>query len=260
MIRGFIHPALVISLHTQSMQEMTLHTKWDPLGRALKDYQETGQASDIQVYSPEFDIDYMEVAWLFRSYPDMPEIEKKALSHCSGRILDIGAGSGVHSLHLQKEEHNVLALELSKLAVEVMQVRGVKEIRHGDYFTFSSNNSFDTLLLLMNGIGICGSLEKLPPFFDKARRLLKPGGKVILDSTDVSYLYEEEDGSIRIDLNQAYYGEIMFSMQYNEIKGDDFPWLYIDFDTLSYYAEKNGFTAALAASDNYHYLAILTVT
>ena len=101
--------------------------------------------------------------------------------------------------------------------------------------------------------------ENLPDFFRKMKLLLRPGGCVLMDSSNLSYLFEEEDGSIVIDLAGDYYGEVDFQMQYKNVKGDSFDWLYIDFQTLSLYAAENGFTAELVKEGtHYDYLAKLS--
>ena len=117
---------------------------------------------------------------------------------------------------------------------------------------------FDTILMLMNGSGIIGKLENMGAFFGKMKQLLNPGGCIYMDSSDLRYLFEDEDGSFLVDLAGGYYGEIDFQMQYKQVKGEPFDWLYVDFQTLSYYASENGFQAELVREgEHYDYLACL---
>ena len=110
--------------------------------------------------------------------------------------------------------------------------------------------------MLMNGSGIVGRVDNFPRFFGRVRELLRPGGCVLMDSSDLRYLYEDEDGSFAIDLAGDYYGELQYQMQYRDIKGDLFDWLYVDFQTLSYYAQQSGFRAELVAEgEHFDYLA-----
>ena len=110
--------------------------------------------------------------------------------------------------------------------------------------------------MLMNGAGIVGKIDKLPDFFNHIKTLLANDGVLLVDSSDLRYLFEEEDGSFMINLNDNYYGEMEFQLQYRNIKGDKFPWLYIDFNTLQMYAEDNGFHAEIIhEGDHYDYLA-----
>ncbi len=112
--------------------------------------------------------------------------------------------------------------------------------------------------MLMNGSGIIGKLENMPDFFLRMKQLLRPGGYILMDSSDLRYLFEDEDGSFLIDLAGDYYGEIDFRMQYKNIKGDRFDWLYVDFQTLSLYAAEYGFEAELIKEGkHYDYLACL---
>lgn len=232
-----------------------MRTDKDPMGAAIRDYYLKGKASRLRVFSPDFDEDEMPVPTLFRSFKEMSPLEQKALELSKGRILDVGAGSGCHSLALQEMGKNVVAIDISPLSVQTMKDRGVKIVKEINFFQIEGE-FFDTILMLMNGAGIIGKIDKLPVFFSHIKSLLAPDGILLLDSSDLRYLYEEEDGSFMIDLNDNYYGEMEFYMQYKDIKGDQFPWLYIDFNTLQMYAEENGFKAELIlVGDHYDYLA-----
>ena len=127
----------------------------DPMGRAIADYHKNGKASRLRVFSPMFDEDEIPVTTLFRSLDDMPAIEREALQLAHGRILDVGAGAGCHSLALQGMGKDVTAIDISPLAVPTMHERGVKDVREQDFFAL--DGQYDTILMLMNGIGIVGS-------------------------------------------------------------------------------------------------------
>ena len=100
----------------------------------------------------------------------------------------------------------------------------------------------------------------MPDFFRRMKCILRPGGCIWMDSSDLRYLFEEEDGSIVIDLAGDYYGEIDFQMQYKDVKGEPFDWLYVDFQTLSLYAAECGFKAELVKEGkHYDYLAKLSL-
>ncbi len=235
-----------------------LTTDKDPMGTAILDYLEHGKADKLRVFSSQFDEDEIPVRTLFRTEKQMAPLERTALQLATGRILDVGAGSGCHSLILQAAGKEVEAIDISPLSVEAMRRRGVKQATQANLFNESFCGSYDTLLMLMNGSGIIGRLENLPAFFRKAKQLLRPGGSILMDSSDLRYLYEDEDGSFVIDIAGDYYGEVDFKMQYKDIIGDQFDWLYIDFQTLSLYAAQNGFKAELVKEGkHYDYLARL---
>lgn len=230
----------------------------DPMGAAILDYLEHGKADKLRVFSSQFDEDEIPVRTLFRTEKQMSPLERTALQLASGRILDVGAGSGCHSLSLQAAGKEVEAIDISPLSVEAMRRRGVGQAVQANLFSDSFCGAYDTLLMLMNGSGIIGRLENLPAFFHKAKQLLRPGGSILMDSSDLRYLYEDEDGSFVIDIAGDYYGEVDFRMQYKQVEGDPFDWLYIDFQTLSLYAAQNGFTAELVKEGkHYDYLARL---
>lgn len=232
----------------------------DPMGAAIADYYEHRRASRLRVFSSQFDEDEIPVRELFRGEKQMPLLERTALQLATGKTLDVGAGSGCHSLALQEAGKEVHAIDISPLSVEVIKQRGVRNVTQTNLFDERFCESYDTILMLMNGSGIIGKLENLPTFFRKMKQLLRPGGCILMDSSDLRYLFEEEDGSYVIDLAGDYYGEVDFRMQYKDIQGDSFDWLYIDFQTLSLYAAENGFKAELVKEGkHYDYLAKLSL-
>ena len=233
-----------------------LDPRKDPMGAAIADYHRQGKAARLRVFSPDFDEDEIPVATLFRTADAMPPLERQALQLAHGRILDVGAGAGCHSLALQAMGHSVTAIDISPLAVETMTARGVKDARIEDFWSVEAR--YHTILMLMNGIGIVGRLERLPQLFSHLQQILTDGGQLLLDSSDLCYLFEEEEGIIELP-GGAYYGELEYRMQYKAIKGDPFPWLYIDFDTRSEAAEAPGFRAELITmGEHYDYLARVT--
>lgn len=230
----------------------------DPMGSAIADYYNKGRAGKLRVFSSQFEEDEIPTDHLFRTYEEMPLLEQTALILAQGKILDCGAGSGCHALALQEMGKDVEAIDISPLSVDVMQKRGVKQAYHINLFDENYLKKFDTILMLMNGSGIIGKLENMGAFFSKIKQLLNPGGCIYMDSSDLRYLFEDEDGSFLIDLAGGYYGEIDFRMQYKQIKGETFDWLYVDFQTLSYYASENGFQAEMIEEgEHYDYLACL---
>ena len=200
-----------------------MNSKMDPMGRAIADYWKTGTADRLRVFSPMFEEDEIPLATLFRKYEDMPEIERKALDMAKGKTLDVGAGSGCHSLVLHEKSIDVTAIDISPLSVETMKDRGVKKVTEQDFFTLEGQ--YDTILMLMNGIGIVGTLERMSEFFKQLDKILAPGGQVLCDSSDISYVFEDEEGMIDIPNEMDYYGEHSFRMQYKDTIGEPFDWL-----------------------------------
>ena len=234
-----------------------MNSKKDPMGRAIADYWKTKKAERLRVFSPMFEEDEIPLTTLFRSYDSMPEIERKALDLAKGRVLDVGAGAGCHSLVLKERGIDVTAIDISPLSVETMKERGVKKVLEQDFFTL--DGQFDTILMLMNGIGIVGTLERLPKFFKQIDKILAPGGQVLCDSSDISYVFETEDGIIELPDDMSYYGEHSFQMQYKDTIGEPFDWLYIDADTLKEKAVRNGYAVEVVAEgEHYDYLARIT--
>lgn len=241
------------------MEKEVLNSAADPMGAAIYDYYVNGNADTLIVHSSMFEDDEIPVEDLFRTLDAMPLLERIALEQAKGRILDVGAGSGCHSIALKELGKTSVAIDISPLSVEVMMQRGL-DARQVNLFDESFTETFDTILMLMNGTGIIGTLDNMPVFFERMRQLLAPGGCILIDSSDLRYLYEEEDGSLMIDLADDYYGQLDYRMEYKDILGEPFDWLYIDFETLAIYAEENGFTTELIEEgDHYDYLAKLTI-
>jgi len=240
------------------MNAVLLTPKKDPMGVAIADYFAKGRAAKLRVFSSQFDEDEIPAEQLFRTFDEMPLLEQKALELAQGKILDCGAGSGCHALALQDMGKDVEAIDISPLSVDVMQKRGVLQAYQINLFDENYLKKFDTILMLMNGSGIIGKLENMDAFFTKMKQILNPGGCIYMDSSDLRYLFEDEDGSFLVDLAAGYYGEIDFQMQYKQVKGEPFDWLYVDFQTLAYYASENGFKAELVMEgEHYDYLACL---
>lgn len=242
------------------MATTILPAEKDPMGAAISDYFNHNRADRLRVFSSQFEEDEIPVKELFRTMQTMPILERTALQMATGRILDAGAGSGCHALALQEMGKEVCAIDISPLSVDVMKKRGIKDSRLANLFDETFDETFDTVLMLMNGSGIIGRLTNMPAFFQRMKRILRPGGCILMDSSDLRYLFEEEDGSIVIDLAGDYYGEVDFRMQYKNVKGETFDWLYVDFQTLSLYASEYGFEAELVKEGkHYDYLAKLTI-
>lgn len=243
-----------------AFSDQLIDPKKDPMGAAILDYTRTGKAARLRVLSSMFDEDEMPIETLFRSFNEMPGIEQEALRLASGKILDVGAGSGCHALALQEMGKEVCAVEISPLSVEAMKLRGVKDARLVNMFDTRFTDKFDTILMLMNGSGIVGRLENMPLFFERMREMLNPGGVILMDSSDLKYLYENKDGSFDIDLNGEYYGLVDYEMRYKGVRGGKFDCLYVDFDTLASCAEACGFEATLIKEGpHYEYLCKLGV-
>lgn len=223
----------------------------DPIGYAIQDFAENGFSENIIVMADLCDDDVMPVEYLFRNEDIMPEMELKALSLCKGKILDVGAAAGCHAYLLKERGMDVKAIDTSLGAIQHIQSL---DIEAENINFFDCKTKYDTLLILMNGIGLAGKLDRLPAFLKQIKSLLTPNGQALCDSTDLSYLYQEEDGSMWVDLNAKYHGEMQFKMVYKGVESNWFDWLYIDFDLLKTHAEKAGLNCELVMegpSENY---------
>lgn len=232
----------------------------DIFGNALLDYHLGKHTEDIKTYSSLDEEDYIPLSYLFRTYDEMPPLERKALKLAKGKILDIGCGAGSHALYLQQKGFDVTALDSSEGAVTVIKERGISATVHSQILDYS-DSKFDTLLLLMNGIGLAGKLIDLGKFLSHLKSLLRPNGQILLDSSDIIYMFDQdEDGGYWIPDSGHYYGEVTFTMEYKGEKSSTFPWLYIDFNTLSNACLANNLDCQLLGEGHhYDYLAKLSL-
>jgi cyclopropane fatty-acyl-phospholipid synthase-like methyltransferase len=236
----------------------------DIFGKAILDFQTNNTPEDIVTETNISEADEMEVAYLFRSYNEMPKLEKKALQLCKGKVLDVGCGAGSHSLYLQNTKNlDVTSIDVSENAIKTCQLRGLKKAKVQNILDLetdsdSHQNKFDTILLLMNGTGIFGTLAETSKYLQKLKSLLAPNGQILIDSSDIIYMFDDaEDGSKWVPAD-GYYGELTFTISYKNETEEPFPWLYLDYNTLQNAAFSNGLQCELIAEGNhFDYLARL---
>jgi len=221
---------------------------WAPLGRALSDYHRGLKNRHFVVHSDLWDDEPTPVEEYYR--PDhlpIPDLELRALSLCRGRVLDVGAGAGRHVLELQTRGFDVTALDVCRDAVAVMRQRGVRDARCGDLGALGEER-FDTVLLLMHGIGIVGTLDGLAAFLAVVTRNLSPGGRIVCDSADLTVVLPSLAGRSEYSDSHpmGYPGEVEFRLTYGGLEGQPYPWLFVDPLTLERYARAAGYRSTIA--------------
>ncbi len=229
----------------------------DPFGEAIQDFFEKGKAPDLIVNSNYTEDENIAASWFFRTEKEMPSIERSALKNCKGKVLDIGAAAGCHAILLQEKGFEVTALEKSEKACEVLRNRNIQNVVCADIYKYAESH-FDTILLLMNGAGIGETLAGLKKLLIHLKKLLAENGQILIDSSDIKYLFEEDDGSLWMDLaNESYYGEMEYEVKYKK-SVSKFKWLFVDFQNLKKIAGKVGFECNIIEKGKHHdYLAQL---
>ncbi len=233
----------------------------DLFGKAILDYQTNNSPEDLITETSISEADEMSVAYLFRSYAEMPKLEQKALQLAKGKVLDVGCGAGSHSLYLQNELNlDVTAIDISANAIKACELRGLKKAKVQDIMQLDGEK-YDTILLLMNGAGMCGKLKNIPNFLQKLKSLVTDDGQILVDSSDIIYMFDEdEDGGKWIPTDVDYYGEVIFDIEYKGEKEASFDWMYIDYNTLQNAAVANGLQCELILEgEHFDYLARLTL-
>jgi SAM-dependent methyltransferase len=230
----------------------------DLFGKALLDYQSGNYTEDIITSTNISDEDELPLPYLFRSFEEMPKLEQKALQSAKGTILDVGCGAGNHALWLQEKGYAIKAIDASKGAVEVSKKRGVINVELKPLL--DESEMFNTIMLLMNGTGIFQELSQVSKYLTHLKSLLKPNGQILIDSSDISYMYEDEDGGTWLDLNNGYPGELDYYLSYKGEQETPLKWLYLDFDTLKTACLTVGLKCEkIMDGDHFDYLAKLSL-
>ena len=236
---------------------------WRPLGAALLDFHRGDASAEIVVMSDLWEEESTPVAAYYR--PDdqvLPALEREALGLCRGRVLDLGAGAGRHAVELQRAGHDVVAVDPLPEAVEIMRDRGVANARQGDLSAVRGER-FDTILMLMHGLGVVGDLHGMGRLFEELPRVLKPGGRLVCDSADLAAVLGDESPEVLEDLlsPDTYLGEVKFSLRYGSVEGPRYPWIFIDPETLEIIANAAGLAVEIPVEgERGSYVAVLTVS
>lgn len=235
---------------------------WKPHGMALLDYFQGDTSAHVVVHGEDGETEVVPISAFFRGPAEFSALEEAALDLCRGRVLDAGGGAGCHSLVLQEQELSVCAVDIAPEAVEVMRRRGVRDARCADLFLLEAG-PFDTILMMMNGIGVVGDLPGLDRFLVEARRLLRPDGQILLDSYDPNWTEDADAGASPTAGGRAgrYIGEMCFQLEYKGRKGPPLSWLFVDAKVLAERAVTAGWSCEVIwQEEEGHYLARLTRT
>jgi SAM-dependent methyltransferase len=232
----------------------------DPHGEAMLAWAAGETGAELVLRRDDGKEGRLPVSFLFRPPAEFTPIEKAAIEQCRGRVLDVGAGAGLHSLALQEKGVRVTAIDISASAVQVMARRGVVDVRCADIFEYEGD-AFDTVLMMGHGIGMVGTLAGLDRFLARARGLLSEGGQVLLDSLDVRAT--DDPGNLAYhEANRRagrYIGEIRLQSEYRGRAGPFYRWLHVDATTLREHAAGAGWKGeVIRQEDNGDYLARLT--
>ncbi|WP_348799865.1 class I SAM-dependent methyltransferase [Flavobacterium adhaerens] len=232
----------------------------DLFGKAILDYQTNNNPENLITETSISEEDEMSVAYLFRNFNEMPIIEQKAIELTKGRVLDIGCGAGSHSLIIQNDKNlDVMSIDISEGAIHTCKLRGLNNTKVQDIITLE-NEKFDTILALMNGTGIFGTLKETPKYLQKLKELLNPNGQILIDSSDLIYMFDEDEDGGKWIPDTSYYGELTFNIKYKNENEEPFPWLYLDYNTLQNVAFANDLKCELIQEgEHYDYLARLFI-
>ncbi|MCL0057346.1 methyltransferase domain-containing protein, partial [Dehalococcoidia bacterium] len=214
-----------------------------PCGLALLDYYNGQEDAVLTVRREDGDARAIRVQAFFRVSTALA-IDQKALDVCHGRVLDVGAGTGIHSLALQGQGVEVCAIDVLPEACEIMRKRGLKDVHCADFRRFAAAKRFDTILILGRGLGMVETLAGLDQFLEDTHRHLLPQGQVLLSSLDVRCTANPVHLSYQDRLRKSgrYFGELRMQFEYEGQTGPMFSFLYVDPETLAAHAEQRGWS------------------
>ncbi len=229
----------------------------DIFGKAIIDYYNHLQSKSenslayILTWTNISDVDELPLSYLFRTYEDMPILEQIALKRCHGKILDVGCGAGSHSLYLQRNGHHVKSIDISKGAVDISKKRGVDHVQQKDILDVKE--TFDTILLLMNGTGIFQEYDKAKTYLKHLKSILNPNAQILIDSSDIKYMFEDE---MDIHSSNRYYGGLDYFISYKGEEETPMKWLYMDFESLKQQCLEVGLDCEIVMQgEHFDYLA-----
>jgi SAM-dependent methyltransferase len=234
---------------------------WAPLAAAWMAYWSGDREARLIVYADDGGAEEMPVAVFFRGEDELRPADREALALVRGRVLDGGAGVGALALILGERGFRVTALEVIPEGVEIMKGRALAEVWAGRLEDLLEEpphvHAYDSILLLMNGTALAGTLRGFPRFLAVLEGLLAPGGQVLIDSTDLLQRgsWDPTDG------DDTYPGGLQYQIEFDGTKGAPFPQLFLDPGTLTRVARPEGWEVETVwEGEGGEYLARLTRT
>jgi SAM-dependent methyltransferase len=102
-----------------------------------------------------------------------------------GRVLDVGCGAGRVALHLQASGHEVVAIDISPLAIKTCRLRGVRDARVCSVTRVSARlGAFDTIVMFGNNFGLFGNVRRARWLLRRFHRLTSPTARIVAESRD----------------------------------------------------------------------------
>jgi len=213
--------------------KISYNSALEPFGQALLDYWRGNESAELIHEFKTGQKKSLQVSVFFRSHGEFLPTEN-AFKYCQGQILVVGAGTGVHALELEKQDYDVTAIDICPQAVQIMKERGIKHARQRDFLQFEGER-FDTIFMLGHNIGMCETLKGINGLLRRCERLLRPGGQLLVNSI-------KESGSLNVPSHKEYPGELEFRLSHEGNVGPWMHWLHVDFETLTSYAFKCGWS------------------
>jgi len=222
--------------------------KSDVFGEALYGYLNGDSSTYSIIWRNNTHIDDIDTSVFFNSYLGWEDYEKNILlKNIKGKVLDIGAGAGRHALFLQKKGFDVQAIDNSPGAVQIMKIRGVKNVQLADMRDLPfPGNSFNSVLIMFSDLGIAGSIKDTKQLLKNLYKMTTEKGRIILALRDPFSLRQSQ---YFIPHNHKRKGakivdKLRIRIKYNSSIGDWFYLLMASPKELKGLIKKTGWTVS----------------
>lgn len=217
----------------------------DAFGRMLLDHLEGRRAHEVVERSDG----YVDVAGgpqaYFEPFRRWAPVERRAMRHVRGRVLDVGVGAGRVALHLQERGHDVVGIDNSPLTVEVARSRGVKDVRLLAFRDVSAKlGVFDTVVMMGNNFGLFGSASGARRLLRRLARMTSDDARIVAGSRDpystdnpAHLRYHEQN---RAQGRMA--GQLRLRIRHGMYVGRWFDYLLVSPDEMRTLAKSGGWT------------------
>jgi len=214
----------------------------DPFGKALMTYLDGGTAVH-QIERDDGNVDSSETEWYFTPYEKWSKVEKEVAGYAKGRVLEVGCGGGRISKHLESIGHEVIGIDISKLALEAARKHGASDCRLMDarYLDFP-DDYFDTASLLGNGLGLGGDVEDSRQVLSSLSKTVRLGGVLLASSIDPTNTENPAHHAYHA-MNRARgkpAGLVRLRVNFEDEKGDWFDLLFLELHEIETFVKGTG--------------------
>ena len=233
----------------------------DAYGQELFNFYINNEGAEIVERDDGFIEGTTNLSLYFAPYEQWPTHQQEAMQFAHGRVLDIGAGAGRHSLHLQNQGLEVTAVDNSPKAVELCRLRGVNDARLLPITKISRHiEPFDTIIMMGNNFGLFGNAQRAKRLLRRFHNLTFEGGTLIAETND-PYQTEDPDHLEYHEFNRQrgrMPGQLRLRVRYRKYKTPWMDYLIVSKDEMKEIVSDTGWIIdRFIDSDSSMYIVVL---